>query len=205
MLKTMHPRSSSAWFWILSVALGLTAACDGFRAVEGPDARANRDGPSVIGGSGPGPMGALPTGYCCTGDDQCRHRSCRDFSGVRMCSDPCHSDSACEGNLPGFHCADPDAGERHCAPKTPGLACRPAQQFTYGGKGLGACCVATHDNRAGLECLSGRCVAWGDNSNPYYCASPCGKPSDCPGAYVCFSTPTSAVCKPSAETYTCTP
>src|SRR5579883_2022190 len=40
--------------------------------------------------TGPGPWGALPTGYCCTSNDDCRHRNCIDTGGgIKMCSDDC--------------------------------------------------------------------------------------------------------------------
>ena len=179
------------------------ASCGGFKAVEGPDATASGDGPPPVGGHGAGPQGSLPTGYCCSKDEECRYRSCLDFGGVRMCADHCYGDLACQGNLPGFRCSSADAGQRYCEPVAAGQACVPAQQATYGSRGLGRCCLATHDNRAGGECESGRCIAFGSSSNPYYCTNLCTKPTDCPGSYTCIAIPGGAVCMASGDPYTC--
>src|SRR6184192_1839215 len=47
---------------------------------------------------GPGPLGALPAGFCCTSNQQCRSRSC---IGNGYCSDQCRGDNDCTGWVSG--------------------------------------------------------------------------------------------------------
>jgi hypothetical protein len=101
----------------------------------------------------------------------------------------------------------PDPGGQFslCTPTTPGAACVPADQYGHGTKGLGACCTATHDARAGQECAGGHCDGFGADSNPYICTNDCdpATPSDCPGNYFCLNVGTHSVCSPVADPYTC--
>ena len=148
---------------------------------------------------GAGPFGALPNGYCCADAKDCRSRRCE--SG--MCIDTCGDDDGCLDTAGEFSCQGPPR-EKVCVPKG-ALTCVPAADFRRGDKKLGACCTATHDARAGLECEGGRCDAFGPPSNPYICGQACERPSDCPGAFACMPGPYGfRICIPeSTETYTC--
>ncbi len=161
----------------------------------------------AVEGTGPGPHGALPTGFCCTSDDECRGRKCADFGGVKTCSDTCSSDDMCNA-VPGYACIGASASaDGHCQPKATGTACIPAVNYLRGAKTLGACCTATHDGKNGFECQGGHCDAFLDENQPYICTQACTKASDCPGAYDCLPvTDSYAVCAPQATTsYTCRP
>lgn len=183
--------------WALWV---LVAGCGGFRTV------ADADGGSDAAGNfatGPGPWGALPTGYCCTDDAQCRYRDCRTIGPARMCSDVCETDDSCAAH-PGFHCVGADQTHAgHCEPVVPGAACTPQVQFQRGSKPLGACCTAGHDGRTGLDCEGGLCYGFGAVSNPYICVNQCSQAKDCPGNYMCNPIERGAVCWPLADPYTC--
>lgn len=200
---------------LTSYAMVLLAGCSGFKEVDkdkpdsavtpGSDATSAFDGAPPTGGTGPGPWGALPTGYCCTGDEQCRYRRCVDSGGGRMCADECHSDDPCQGGLPGFHCVGASTGKAGlCLPQSAAnTSCVPADQFKYGKKKLGGCCVATHDGRAGAECEGNHCGAFGELSNPFICTHVCAKAADCPGNYICTPVAHYSICAPLAKTYTC--
>ena len=152
--------------------------------------------------SRPGPRGALPSGYCCTGDEQCRWRDCRDVAGARSCSDSCFDDDGCNATA-GMRCVGATGNTPgHCEPVAPG-ACLPAAQFHYGADKVGACCTATHDGRAGLDCEGGLCWAFGGLSNPYICIHVCTKAADCPADYLCSFAEHFSVCVPLADPYTC--
>jgi len=158
------------------------------------DGGGGNDG-ATSGATGPGPYGALPTGYCCTKNEDCRYRQCTSFGGVMMCSDPCDSNDGCN-TAPNMQC---NTTTTNCEPiGTP--SCIPADQWQLGTKTLGACCVATHDGHAGQECVGNRCVSFGDVSNPFICTQACSRPSDCPGNYMCSA---DQFCIPLATTYTC--
>ena len=120
-----------------------------------------------------------------------------------MCIDTCGDDDGCLDTAGEFSCQGPPR-EKVCVPKG-ALTCVPAADFRRGDKKLGACCTATHDARAGLECEGGRCDAFGPPSNPYICGQACERPSDCPGAFACMPGPYGfRICIPeSTETYTC--
>ena len=156
-------------------------------------------------GQGPGPAGALPSGYCCQSDAECRHRRCLLLNGAKQCADACVGDETCQGNFPGLRCVPAKNGvPAHCEPAAPNFVCRKAADFRYGAKKNGACCTATHDGSAGLECEGGLCVAFGDPSNPYICTRPCEKPADCPGSYFCGPAGDGySFCVLSAAKYTC--
>lgn len=177
----------------LLLALG---ACGDFKTSTPADAgnTAADTGPPAT--SGPGQFGALPSGYCCATNADCRYRNCKTFGPIKMCSDPCDSNDGCN-SAPGLTCNN---GNMACEPAT-ALGCVPAAQWQLGTKQLGDCCVATHDGHAGQECVGNRCVAFGPVSNPYICTNACSKPSDCPGAYMCSI---DQFCVPSNTTsYTC--
>jgi hypothetical protein len=194
----MHPTRTA----IALLALTL-ASCSGFTEVES-DGGGNGEGDAYKpGGTGPGPYGVLPSGYCCTKDEQCRFRTCMAISGgKKMCSDWCATDKAgCGAPASGLKC---DTKQHRCVPTSASYTCTPADQFTYGSKKMGACCTATHDFRAGFECEGGHCGAFGPVTNPYICLNVCDEPSDCPGHYSCgTSSKGYGICVPEAKTYTC--
>jgi hypothetical protein len=155
---------------------------------------------------GAGPEGALPSGYCCTSDEDCRNRYCVDLGGGnKMCEDECDgSQSACQGLLPGFTCTWDDAMvDGFCEPMSPTTQCVPADQYQHGTKPDGACCSATGDATSGQECLSGNCGAFGDQSNPYICNLACDATRTCPGTALCSNVGVYSVCAPLANMYTC--
>lgn len=148
---------------------------------------------------GPGFYGALPNGYCCTQDEDCRSRKCVDSLGGRMCRDRCTSAEGCLDTAGPFTCDTNDL----CAPEA-GTTCVPANTYQRGTKKLGECCLATHDGRAGNECEGGRCDAFGADENPYICSQACKSAADCPGPYMCIPGPYDfKICVPEAKTYTC--
>lgn len=186
------------------------AACGDFKSstpvADAGDASSAQDGASgdSSDGAGPGAFGALPSGYCCTKNDDCRYRNCATISGVAMCADPCETNDGCNIK-PGYTCVGANAQETgRCEPTTPGAACIPASSFPLGTKKLGQCCTATHDANAGLECEGGHCGAFGDISNPYICTNVCSKPADCAGNYLCSPVSSAySICVALAATYTC--
>lgn len=154
-------------------------------------------------GVGPGPYGALPSGYCCSDDGDCRYRNCKDVGGQRMCVDRCFSASACEGGLPGLTCV----GKTSSTPGTCQLPaktkCVPASKFRRGAREIGRCCVATRDNKAGYECRGNLCLSFGSASNPYICSRACDRTADCPGGYMCLNDDGFRFCAKLATTYSC--
>ena len=155
-----------------TAAPGLPLAPDGGTTVTAP--------PST---TGAGPYGALPNGYCCSADTDCRNRTCTGG----MCIDRCSDDDGCLDMAGPFTCQG-GLHEKQCVPAAT-AKCVPATDFRRGTKKLGECCTATHDARAGLECEGGRCEAFGPSSNPYICGQACEKSSDCPGAFMCLRGP----------------
>jgi hypothetical protein len=163
-------------------------------AATGGSAAGGAGGSSGV--TGPGPHGALPSGYCCTSDQECRYRRCRDFGGVKLCSDECRSDAACATGA-GMVCSEETD---HCEPAgTP--SCIPADQWQVGALGIGECCVRTGDGWAGRECAGNLCMAFGDWTNPFVCTHACDLPADCPPKFDC--NPWAGFCMPLAELYTC--
>lgn len=156
-------------------------------------------------GFGPGPHGSLPTGYCCTADDQCRRRHCADVGGgVKMCLDGCHGASGCtHAGITGFTCDNGGSNfdDGWCKPPA-GAACIPQSQYEYGTKPAGSCCSATGDANAGQECTGGLCIAIGDG--PFVCSNPCDQPKDCTGPFTCFTIDVGRKeCIPANDPYTC--
>lgn len=181
----------------LPFVLIVSASCSGFKsgtADGGADASSASDAQpasdaiaSGEGGgpnSGPGPRGALPTGYCCAKNEDCRYRSCVDVGGgVKMCSDICRSQDACDGGLPGFVCmGGSQFVDGQCMPSAPMAKCVPADRFTHGTKPLRACCTPTYNGANGNECEGGHCA---ENNGVWMCSNACSKASDCPGPFLC--------------------
>jgi hypothetical protein len=133
--------------------------------------------------TGPGPLGALPSGFCCTGNSDCASRLCGTESGVSFCTDLCDTDAVCMAYGGAFIC---DPGNGACLPSNPtNPICVPANQYVYGSKPIGSCCSHGFP-KAGQECLGGKCVQTGANSNPFYCTQGCDSHSPCPGGYSCM-------------------
>ncbi|MBX3125974.1 MAG: hypothetical protein KF718_04630 [Polyangiaceae bacterium] len=201
-------RAGKTWLGCLGLAAALlgVGGCQGDAVGSyGADAQAGAGGGAASGGNtstggagatsfGPGPQGALPSGYCCTSHDQCRYRNCAEFGGVRMCSDECNHHPGCSTG-PGMICGS----DGYCQPSgTP--SCIPAQEWPLGERQIGDCCLATGDGESGKECIGNRCVAFGDLSNPYICTRACDKPADCPVKYQCNL---AGFCSPLASLYDC--
>jgi hypothetical protein len=156
---------------------------------------------------GAGPLGALPTGYCCASDSDCRNRHCELVNGTKMCLDFCLSDETCMGVATGFHCAFTNAGYGFCEPTSPSTACAPQALYRHGTKPLGACCQHLSDGRQGSECLSGVCSQVGVE-NPYVCTQDCTMTGSCPIKYTCGHADDVGLryeCLPVAFDYSCTP
>jgi hypothetical protein len=192
---------------LLSLAL---LGCGGFKSATadaGSDAQALDAAAEVGSGrTGPGPHGALSSGFCCTSNAECRDRDCVDFGGgVRMCADACRAPEACQGRLSGLACVIPDGGfEGRCEPVASGTACVPASQFEYGPKKLGQCCDQTFDGRNGWQCEGNRCGQFG--ADPPMCTHTCDVPADCPGGYMCAPVADNyKVCAPLSTPKPCTP
>jgi hypothetical protein len=186
---------------------------DGGPSTTDPDgAAADKDAASSSEGStaqtGPGPLGALPSGYCCTSDAECRFRNCATINGTKMCADVCSSagTSGCDGDLPGFTCIGAGAStDGHCEPTGTAVACVPASKYVRGSKKLGACCTALHTGKNGGECEGGHCSAFGNVNNPYICVNACTSTADCPGNFQCSDTGSGySICLMLADPYTCT-
>src|SRR5205823_2121727 len=127
---------------------------------------------------GPGALGALPTGYCCAGDGECRGRRCLPLpAGGSACADFCAGDGDCTGWSGEFRC---DPILRYCVPSRNDVPCLAAAGFHAGSLEIGACCEA--GPRAGNMCRGGLCVAHGPGT-PYYCTQGCDGNAPCPGGY----------------------
>lgn len=153
-------------------------------------------------GFGPGPYGALPSGYCCNDDDECRSRRCEDLGGGKMCRDSCSSNGPCRRPPKLVWTCDNDnaLSDGFCKPDG-AFTCIPAAEFELGTRATGEYCTATADGSAGLECIGGRCVASGDG--PFICAHRCVQPKDCPSGLVCiFSTDNFKDCVPATSSFT---
>ena len=179
-------------FWPLAAVGLLLASCGGFKSGGNGDGGTDGGNPTGDastqdgggGGTGPGPKGSLPSGYCCTTNEECRDRNCFDFGGSKMCVDECKTQDSCDGGLPGLVCV---GGSQfvygHCEPMTAGTKCVPSSQFTYGTKKLGACCTPTWNGANGNECEGGFCGQ--TDPGPFMCSNACAKGSDCPGPFMC--------------------
>lgn len=133
------------------------------------------------GPTGPGPLGALPAGYCCSADDQCRSRSCLSVGGgPKFCSDECSSDGVCNVWGGKFVCA----GNGTCVPQDQTYGCLDPETYVRGTWPTGACCTAGHP-KSGQECAGGWCISTGPVSNPFFCTQGCSASAPCPAGYAC--------------------
>src|SRR5262245_1438712 len=79
--------------------------------------------PDLDARGGPGPLGALPAGFCCSSDEECRSRACLSSGGgPRFCSDECRSDPVCSAWGAAFVC---DLSSGLCKPSGTPYTCLP--------------------------------------------------------------------------------
>jgi len=191
--------------------LAFLIACSGFKSGDtdaGGDAKTTSDSAmqDASGTTGPGPHGALPTGYCCNSNLDCRQRNCVDFNGSKMCMDYCRSQDACDGALAGLTCVGGGMFmDGTCRPSSPTTQCVPANQYMLGAKKLGACCTPTWNGANGFECEGGHCGQ--SNNGDFMCTNACEKAADCPGPFMCSSLSSGYnICVPlNPDTLKCTP
>lgn len=163
------------------------------------------DGASADGRTGPGAFGALPTGYCCTSDEQCRNRHCLPSASGRMCFDECNAQAQafCDRPFLDFRCdlAQPEF-QQTCIPQEgEPFTCLPPSQFVPGTKAAGECCAARPDNLHGQECASNLCIQKRDG--PWACTRICEAGVDCPTDWSCIPQIYWSICVPNGITYTC--
>lgn len=158
------------------------AAATGDGPPGGDDLRAAATDMAALSMYGAGPLGALPTGYCCTGPAECRSRRCISYGPTSAgCSDPCVSDGDCNGPvITQMMC---DLTSHTCVPATTSGACLSEDAFVWGHKQLGACCDATGAT-PGSDCEGGWCIFVGAG-NPTFCTQGCDDASPCPSGYGC--------------------
>ena len=133
---------------------------------------------------GPGIYGALPSGYCCTKDAECKGRHCADTGGGKMCLDFCIGASDCDVPKTPFACEIPTGDTlKRCVPPA-GVACVPAAEYVRGKKAFGACCADLPGQAGGADCASHVCGSFGDGM-PYVCTSHCTGQADCPSDFKC--------------------
>jgi hypothetical protein len=154
---------------------------------------------SLSGGTGPGPLGALPAGFCCTADLECRSRRCFQVgTGPKFCSDECRSDDVCNTWGGAFVC---EMTQGECLPAQQTYSCLDPSTYNYGTKPTGACCAT--GPRSGQECQGGLCYATGPSANPFFCTQGCD-PGSCPIGYICNLLKWCSKPDPNAP-YTCNP
>jgi hypothetical protein len=160
------------------------------------DAKLPIDGPN-----GPGPLGALPSGYCCTGDDECRFRKCVDLGGGKMCLDKCSASrpAVCRRATVDFACSTLGA-EEYCQPAG-SFACLDPATFVRGTKTTGGCCTDTGDGNTGSECEANLCLQIG--MNPWFCTRRCDGDPDCPSDHRCTPVGDRKECVPRVTTLPC--
>lgn len=194
--------------WVL-VALVVSVGGCGFRNIPGDGTDLGGGGGGGVdlagggGGVGPGPVGALPAGFCCTRREECRSRRCLfALNGQSFCSDDCDASDGCAAWGAALVC---DPGQNYtCQPMSSSFSCLDPSTYRYGAKPFGACC-ASGFVRSGEECQGGLCVSVGPVSNPYFCTQGCIRGvQSCPSGYSCG---TAGFCIPNDPnaTYACTP
>lgn len=171
--------------WPASAAFGVDAgAPPDLRTPGAANAATDAGGGAAADGAaarlGPGPLGALPAGFCCVSDDECRSRHCDvALLGHKICIESCVSNADCTHYSDQFFCF-PDY--HLCSQKSELTACIPP--YERGDKPTGACCNPNAAN-PGQECAGGWCITSGATDNPYYCTQGCKADADCPAGYAC--------------------
>lgn len=179
-----------------------TANPDGTTSGEGADGGVSQQ-QTTPATSGPGDHGALPSGYCCTKDSECRNRHCVEVGGSKMCLDDCREQGTCvRRDLTTFTCDSENLGDDGLCQPPVGFQCIPAAKFKRGTREVGECCAWTGDGNAGEECDGNRCVSisTGGVDNPFVCSHWCETTKDCPSSTVC--SPFNS-CVPANMPYTC--
>lgn len=149
------------------------------------------------GGTGPGPLGALPAGYCCTKNEDCRVRICMNG----YCTDECRVAADCMLYSSKMDCA----GNGFCQ-STAGFTCLDPSGFHYGTAATGRCC--NPGPPSANYCEGGLCNSTGASQNPFYCTQGCLTSNDCPIGYLCsanFCWIAGSLNDPVNYTYTCMP
>lgn len=182
-----------------SDALGRDDATSSLDASDAQARDATSDGAT-------GPLAnALPSGYCCTNDEQCRMRHCLDSPSGRMCFDECSADTQwfCDRPNLDFRCdlAAPSF-DQACRPQAgESFACLDPSAFVRGTKEAGACCAMREDGLLGQECASNLCMTKGNG--PFFCTQICEAGADCPTDHDCVEHLFYKLCVPRGTTYTC--
>jgi hypothetical protein len=131
----------------------------------------------AMGPGGPGPLGALPPGYCCQNAEQCSGRRCTGG----YCSTFCGADSDCTDATTQLHC---DTANSVCVPAAAPFTCLDPATYHPGALATGTCCSGSlHSNE---QCNGGLCISTGLDTNPYYCSQGCDVTTPCPTGYTCF-------------------
>lgn len=158
-------------------------------------------------GGGAGPFGALPFGYCCNDDSECRDRHCVSVGGSKMCLDDCRAPETCQGKtLPtGFTCDGDRSAPGMCQPPS-GFTCLAANTFKLGTKPAMSCCTQLPNGANGLECAGGQCFYYKKSQDPDYtppefCTNRCDLPADCGKGMQCQME--LGVCVPANEVFEC--
>jgi len=212
-------RARGAWLaFVASSALvtsGALAGCGDLKSAQpAGDAGASREdeGASSDGGSslpkeepgtsGPGLYGALPSGYCCTDNSECRDRHCMETASGKMCLDDCREQGTCRRRDVIFLCDAKNLGDDGLCQPPLGFACIPSAQFRRGTRQVGECCAWTGDGNSGEECEGNKCVSISknDQDNPFVCSHWCERTADCPSGTLCSPYNT---CVPANMPYTC--
>ena len=153
--------------------------------------------PRTPNGNNAAALGALPSGYCCNADSECRFGKCSNG----MCLDHCYSAGICKRDDVTFTCDAVNHDEGSCQPPA-GFQCLPANTYVQGNRPVGGCCTATGDGNAGSECEGNLCIAIGDG--PFVCTQRCKTSNDCPSDYQCYELdPGYKQCIPGNPTYVC--
>jgi hypothetical protein len=149
-----------------------------------------------------GPFGALPVGYCCNSDYECRGRTCASVGGQKFCQEDCDRTSTCTAWGAALYCG----GNYRCVPTSSGFACMDPAAFTLGTKPPGTCCDLDA-KRSGSECIGGVCNGWNTSEQGTLvplCTQGCKSGEACAPGWVCHYTHI-CVKDPPDEPYTCTP
>jgi hypothetical protein len=119
--------------------------------------------------TGPGPLGALSNGYCCSSARECRYRTCTPGG---TCLDHCDQEHPCLGS--GYTC---NINLGLCS-QTNGATCLDPSGYRRGRLASGSCCQLDPD------CEGGICVRIG-LGNPFFCTQGCEQNEPCPVGYTC--------------------
>jgi hypothetical protein len=147
--------------------------------VDGGNVVDDGGGSDAGGLTGPGPLGALPNGYCCTGNGDCRSRECGANQG---CLDRCFMVNECALYLPGSVC---NVQTGFCSPPSMST-CLDSSTYQRGALPTGACCSGGAGS--GDECAGGFCIGLGFSNFPYYCSQGCTTNEPCPAGFACETT-----------------